>query len=319
MKKGWLSVTKKHAMGILAGVLGALSVSGVAAQTFSWTFTTIEFPGFASVTVPLSINNHGDIVGFYDDSNGAIHGYLRRNGGDFVSVDFPGSVGTSALSINDRGDIVGTYFDPAGFQHGFLLSDGVFTSIDYPGAAQTKGIIFELAAGLGTAGFGLNRHGDIVGEYADSNKVAHGYLLRRGRFSSFDAPGATQSPGSETSGVAINSFGDIVGGVQPSVFHGSNGFLLKNGQFTIIAPPDAGGGFGTIATGINDRGDIVGSYSDKGYDFHGFARIDGHYIRIDFPGASKTETYRINDDQTIVGGYADQAHGLRGYIGVRNP
>ncbi|HKS25799.1 MAG TPA: hypothetical protein VJZ76_23615 [Thermoanaerobaculia bacterium] len=300
-----------------AFAIQALIAASLAAQNPSWTFTTVDFPGFASVTAPLSINNYGDIVGYYDDSAGAVHGYLRPKGGDFVSIDFPGSVSTFAHVINDRGDIAGTYFDPAGVQHGFLLQDGVYSTIDVPGAAQTKGTQFELGPGLGTAVFGLSRRGDIVGEYADSNKVAHGFLFRRGRFSSFDAPGATHAAGSETLGAAINSFGDIVGSVQASGYHDTKGYLLKDGQFTIIAPPDAGGSFGTIASGINDRGDIAGSYSDRGTDFHGFALIEGQYIRIDVPGARSTETYRIDEDQTIIGGYYDSARRGHGYIGVR--
>jgi uncharacterized membrane protein len=322
MKKTWMLVTKKQGMGILAGLLGALSGSALAAQTPSWTFTTVDFPGFASVTSPLAINNRGDIVGYYDDSAGAIHGYLRPNGGAFIPVDFPGAVATMAFTINDTGEIVGVYFDQNGFQHGFLLRRGVFSTIDFPGAAQTRGVTFELGPGLGTAAYGLNRHGDVVGDYADSNEVAHGFLLRHGQFSSFDAPGAQQSPGTETLPAQINSFGDIVGGFRRAEFHDSHGFLLQDGQFTIIDEPEAAGVFGTIATGINDDGDIVGSFSgptNNAYDFHGFALIQGQYIRIDVLGAFYTETYRINNNQDIVGGYADQARRVHGYIGFRNP
>jgi uncharacterized membrane protein len=307
--------------GILACVLVVLAGSALTAQTPSWTFTTVDFPGFASVTSPLGINNHGDIVGYYDDTAGAFHGYLRPQGGAFIPVDFPGAVATLAFTINDTGDIVGVYFDQDGFQHGFLLRRGAFSTIDFPGATQTRGVTFELGPGLGTAAFGLNRHGDIVGDYADSNKVAHGFLLRHGQFSSFDAPGAVLTPGSETLAAQINSSGDIVGGFRRPEFTDSHGFLLRDGQFTVIDVPGAAGYFGTIATGINDDGDIVGSFSgptNNANDFHGFALIQGQYIRIDVPGAFYTETYRINGYQDIVGGYADQARRVHGYIGIRN-
>ena len=319
MRKGWLSVSKKQGTEIVAAVLGALSASALAAQTPSWTFTTLDFPGFASVNGPLSINNGGDIAGFYDDSNGALHGYVLLNGGDFTSVDFPGSIGTMAMTINDRREVVGTYWDAAGFQHGFLLKDGTFSTIDFPGAAQTTGTQFELGGGLGSTAFGINRHGDVIGEYATADRVAHAYLLRRGRFTSFDAPGSVSSATSETAAFSINSFGHIVGAVRASGYNGSRGFLLKNGQFTFIAMPEAGGGFGTTATGLNDRGDVVGSFADPGYTFHGFALIDGQYVRIDVPGARATETYRIDNYQTIVGAYVDDQRRTHGYVGVRNP
>ncbi|HWS89959.1 MAG TPA: hypothetical protein VN282_23525 [Pyrinomonadaceae bacterium] len=128
----------------------------------SWTFTTVDFPGFATVTSPLDMNTLGDMVGYYDPS-GAWRGYLKLKDGPFMPVDFPGATLTVTLGINDRRDIVGVCIDRAGFQHGFRLSDGVFTSIDMPGAAQTRGVQFEFGPGLGTAAFGINRDGDIVG------------------------------------------------------------------------------------------------------------------------------------------------------------
>ena len=134
----------------------------------------------------------------------------------------------------------------------------MYSTIDFPGAAQIRGILFELGSGLGTAAWGLNDDGDIVGEYAGSDMVAHGFLLRDGQFSSFDAPTERQTPGTETLAAQINSSGDIVGGSHSSGFHGQQGFLLQDGQFTLINVPDAGGGFGTFATGLNDQGDIAG-------------------------------------------------------------
>lgn len=317
--KTWMIVTKRQRMRFLGCALSVLWSSALAAETPSWTFTTVDFPGFASVTSPISMNNQGDIVGYYDDSSGAWHGYLRLNGGDFISLDFPGAIATFAAAINDAGDIVGSYFDQAGFQHGFLLKDGVYSTIDFPGAAQIRGLYFELGPGLGTAAFGLNQDGDIVGQYASSDRVAHGFLLREGQFTSFDAPSALQTPGTQTLAARINSLGDIVGGFHPSGFHASQGFLLKDGQLTFINVPGAGGGFGTLAAGLNDQGDIVGTYAIRGYDYHGFALIEGQYITIDFPGALRTETYYINNNQAIVGGYVDQGQRTHGYIGIKNP
>lgn len=309
-------------LGCALVTLWGLARTAAATDPPSWTFTTVDFPGFASVTSPISRNNHGDMVGYYDDSSGALHGYLLPHGGTFITLDFPGAVSTGAGTINDNGDIVGLYFDQAGFQHGFLLSNGVFSTIDVPGAAQIKGVPFEFGPGLGTAAFGLNQDGDIVGEYADSTKVAHGFLLHQGQFSSFDAPGAKQSPGTETEPTQINSFGDIIGGIHLAGFRSSHGFLLSGGQFTLIDEPEAAGIFGTIATGINDAGDIVGSFSgpSNNYnDFHGFALIQGQYVRIDVPGAAFSETFTINNHQDIVGAYADSSRKIHGYVGIRNP
>lgn len=78
----------------------------------------------------------------------------------------------------------------------FLLSDGVFTSIDYPGAAST---------GAATIGIGVNPRGEIVGQYRDLAGVTHGFILDAAGYSTFDLSGY---PTTVLTG--INSHGDIV-------------------------------------------------------------------------------------------------------------
>jgi len=52
----------------------------------------------------------------------------------FQVIDVPGAVYTDAHGINNAGDVVGEYTDADWNQHGFLLSGGVSTTIDVPGA-----------------------------------------------------------------------------------------------------------------------------------------------------------------------------------------
>lgn len=110
-------------------------------------------------------------------------------GGELTSIDFPGAIETAVGrfsdngGINPRGDIVSDYCDAApcpaqpgdvtGNVHGFLLSrggqeeqDSEFTPFDFPGT-------------LGTAAFGINARGDIVGPYVDTSGNVHGYLRSR--------------------------------------------------------------------------------------------------------------------------------------------
>ena len=68
------------------------------------------------------------------------------------------------------------YQDSTGAAHGFLLEDGEFTSIDFPGATDTRA-------------FGINERGDIVGNYVDADKRTHAYIARR----VVRAPGRTRS------------------------------------------------------------------------------------------------------------------------------
>jgi probable HAF family extracellular repeat protein len=69
------------------------------------------------------------------------------------------------------------------------------------------------------------------------------------------------------------------------------------------------GVFYETASGINARGQVVGSYADANYHFHGFLLSSGRFTNIDVPGAGQTFATGINDRGQIVGSYVD-AHGL---------
>ena len=86
---------------------------------------------------------------------------------------------------------------PGSRWHGarFLLSQGTFTTIDFPGSVFT-----ELS--------GINSKGDIVGNYVDAVELrVHVLLLRQGNLSTIDFPGAVN-----TFSASINPEGDIAGG-----------------------------------------------------------------------------------------------------------
>jgi probable HAF family extracellular repeat protein len=58
----------------------------------------------------------------------------------------------------------------------------------------------------------------------------------------------------------------------------------------------------TRASGINDSGQIVGSYSDAA-GTHGFLFDQGNYTTLDVPGATSTWASGINASGQIVGSY----------------
>ncbi|HXE64993.1 MAG TPA: hypothetical protein VN519_15725 [Bryobacteraceae bacterium] len=97
------------------------------------------------------------------------------------------------------------------------------------------------------------------------------------------------------SAIAINNRGDIVG-------YGPNlGFLYSSGNITTIAAPNASA---TRPQGINDAGDIVGSYTDSMGLQHGFEYSRGTYTTIDAPSPATpgtTELTAVNNRQQIAG------------------
>jgi hypothetical protein len=82
-------------------------------------------------------------------------------------------------------------------------------------------------------------------------------------------------------------------------------------SFTTIAVP---GAISTVAIGINDSDQIVGSSTTGG-----FLYSDGSFTTIDVPGATFTEAFGINDSGQIVGSFRRCARHPRlpGYAGSR--
>lgn len=71
-------------------------------------------------------------------------------------------------------------------------------------------------------------------------------------------------------------------------------------SYVTVDYPDA---TATTLSGINARGDIVGSYIDGEGMSHGFVLRDGVFTTIDVPGAHGTDARGISPAGDIVGGY----------------
>jgi probable HAF family extracellular repeat protein len=164
---------------------------------------------------------------------------------------------------------------------GFLYVDGMFTTIDVPGA-------------IDTTPSSINNAGQIVGNFSDS-KGQHGFLDVGGTFSTIDVPGASQALAN-----GINNAGHIVGSFVDSTGPQDNlhGFLDVGGTFSTIDVP---GAFRTFANGINDAGHIVGYFDDSKGRFHGFLDVGGTLSTIDVPGAPFTSAFGINDAGQVAG------------------
>jgi uncharacterized membrane protein len=71
----------------------------------------------------------------------------------------------------------------------------------------------------------------------------------------------------------------------------------------------------TAASGINDRGVIVGVYGD-GRGEHGFVYRDGQFSTLDVPfaGVTGTTPQGVNNPGQIVGTYRDDVGGIHGFL-----
>src|SRR5205085_687709 len=106
----------------------------------------------AKATVAWDINNAGQIV------VSSLAGHFLYASGVFTFISLPGN----ATGINDIGQLVGTFGGGAGL-HGFLDTNGLLTTIDFPGATCTGALA-------------INNAGQVVGAYLDSVGREHGFI-----------------------------------------------------------------------------------------------------------------------------------------------
>jgi uncharacterized membrane protein len=123
-------------------------------------------------------------------------------------------------------------------------------------------------------------------------------------YEGIDCPNAIATLASD-----INDRGDISGICENDA--GEHGFLLRNGEFTLIDFPGATNG--TLVTSINNRGDVAGFYRDDADVRHGFLLRKGRYTTIDPPGSEYTAVEGIDDLGRLVGFYCD-AVDCRGFV-----
>lgn len=285
--------------------------SGVA-QEGTGTFVPIEVPG-APLTAARAITADGRIVGFYGVVN-AQHGFLLADGTlTTIDVPEPEARWTNIFGINARGDIVGAFGDKDLLQHGFVwAAHGQFTVIDGPSSTDDGPTIRTLAKGINAAG-------DVTGYYDTAHK-RHGFLLRRdGVFTTIDLEGTQGPPPNGTFAQWINARGAIVG----SFFNGSvHGFLMSDETVTQLDVPFPNA-INTNAPGLNDRGDVVGFYTDTvTRRVLAFRRDpDGHYESFEAATtetpASATIPTGINTPGDIVGQYT-HAGVTRGFVLYRS-
>ena len=238
------------------------------------------------------------------------------------NVPFANASNTRAFDINARGDIVGRFFDSSmnGIPRSFhRYNDGTYAPpIDAP------------VPNTGTVARGINGRGDIAGKYFDPKypSEAHGFLLTApGAFSGFDVNLPDAIPGQFGSTIAngINNLGMIVGDYTAyaavpgcvGIFGLPRGFLRNtNGTYTELSFP---GAIATIPAGIDDAGNIVGTYitvpnppsacnATALATANGFIRdANGNYTTVDPPasaGAQETVVTRISDAGDIIGVYS---------------
>jgi hypothetical protein len=245
-------------------------------------FTNLVPPDFASQTQAIGINTRRfpDIVGFYtDNATGFTHGFLDSNGVQSPIDDPAGSPPTIAvpvqnlLGINNFDEAAGFWTDNNGHEHGFVVelnlqspSSSTFIEIPpttFPGAIATQAS-------------DITNNDLVCGFWTDANNNNHGFFGFLGQtFLTFDVK-INRMTATSTSPLGCNDEGEIVGSFTDP--NGNvHGFIFVGKRFFQFDAPGSSqtpafAVAGTIINGVNNRGDIVGFFSD-GTNVNGFVNF----------------------------------------------
>lgn len=257
------------------------------------TYTQIDYPG-ASNTSLAGIDNAGEIVGSFVGTTGRYQPSFVLSGGVYSKIAYPGVGITIVRSINDAGQVVGyTVSDGNQSIEGFIydIATATFATVSYPGQGaegrtypyfiNDSGTIvgwfsdpkssfaFQLTGSTYTAvlppnahysyPFGLTSSGEIFGitktecfTFLDGEYKGHPCLIYHDSYLTI----ADVSP----SGTAFVGTAAEEGSGQ------TYAFVSQDGEFSVLNFP---GSSITVATGVNDSGEVVGWFNSN-EQTHGF-------------------------------------------------
>lgn len=229
-------------------------------------------------TFPETINDFGEIGGYYIDVSGIYHGFVRDPRGKITEFDAPGAgtnpgqgtrVNFTCPSMNLQGTLADFIFDSKNANHGYLRTrNGKFTTLDAPGMT-------------GTIPSSINTEGVVSAICVDDIGNWHGCVRNRNdKWEVYEVyPPADVPWGNDwtfTTPEQINNFGVVTGyTVDPYpnqwILHGFT--RTRDGKITVIDAGTATGynwPAGTEADVINDLGVVAGTFYDDNVVNHGW-------------------------------------------------
>ena len=210
----------------------------------------------------------------------------------FKTINYSKSSQTSLHGVNDSGVAVGGFFTATNpYRNCFILQGKKKTAFTNPNGTETEC-------------WDINSNGDIVGDYADSAGVQHGYLYIASSqtFTTIDPPGTT-----ETEVYGVND-SDVVGGYYFDSSGNQNGFIFTGKKYIKV---NIKGGTTNQVFGINKAGQFTASatLSDGYTHSYLFPKIGTkNGVEIVFSGQIEVAAHHLNNVPQIIATVIDSSN-----------
>jgi hypothetical protein len=233
--------------------------------------------------------------------------------------------GFQAVAIDGSTIVAGAPYTPGqGTRFGEALVY-VKPSTGWRSTSTPNAILTASDAGYGDElGWSVSVSGNVVvagAPFADSDTGAAYVFIEPA------SAWANMTETSEIKGQPSDGLGASVANLGTTVLAGASGdnndqgaayafTYVSNSGFTAFIVP---GSTATNATGVNNHGEIVGTYSASGCGC-GFLDANGTFTTLKYPGADSTSVQKINNSDEIVGTYlaASSYYGFTEKGGVYN-
>ena len=195
--------------GVISGYYFNRSFAETTFTIYQGQLTDFDYDGYQ--TQVNSVNDNGDLTGFYIPSPLFFNGFLYVKATDTtVTFEVTGARSTQGQGVNRNDIVVGVYSDmtaPFSVFQGFLRdANGDITTFMFPGAYQTYALQ-------------INDCNVIAGTFLEASGIQHGYYGGLNHFTQLDYPGATST------GISgINNHGELTGSYADAAGN-SHGFV----------------------------------------------------------------------------------------------
>lgn len=225
----------------------------------------------------------------------------------YETVSFPNSVYTVVEDLNDNGDLVGAYLESefAEFESAFIRRQGTFDTLN--------------VLDMPTIAKGINKRGAIAGSFIDFGRGQIAFVTNKDQLTEI-GEGVPRADGVNVKGAVVGYHS--VGAINQLAYLYKPGKKGRPGLVkAIVTPEDIAEILGSAATGINDKGSVVGYFFfDSGeccHEVHGFLRrSNGELFTVDAPFSDVVNTFPlgVNGSGDIVGIYLDTSGGVGSFF-----